>query len=597
MRDAYEDVRAAFDRAEDVFADPAGPGHNGPPASIEAPGEAPPVDPFAEAPPELVEECAGFPLNDYGNGKRFVAYFGGDVINVPRVGWFVWDGKHWAQDEDSLKVRRHAQQINILVGREAEVIQLEGWENDLIQLGKDARKDLRDLMEIPASKRSDDQKARIYELETQVEKAEALQKKLAGMRRAHTSHAKATGNSGPITNLMKEAAVDRTKAIADLDADKLMINTGTGAVRFHQAENKVAGRKVWRREVLAHARGLMLSKLMDCDFDPEAECPEFHKFMLSIQPDPAIRDFLQRWFGYTLTGLTTEQKLCFFYGVGRNGKSTLVDLIAKMMGPYAASVPIESLAGSEQRKGSDATPDLVRLPGARMVRASEPEKGQKFREALIKSLTGGEEILIRRMMQEFVQVVPDFKLTISGNYKPEIRGTDEGIWRRVLLVPFPAAISDADADAALPVKLWNERNGILNWLLEGTEKWLNDGLAIPQEVLDATKEYRAQNDPVRVFLENCCVIDGEPDTFTRTKELVEAFTWWAEATGKANGWTTRTVSDHLKTKAETWVSAEGKRFHEHKRSAMGYKGIRLSDEFRALRDEADVEARYADPRA
>lgn len=130
------------------------------------------------------------------------------------------------------------------------------------------------------------------------------------------------------------------------------------------------------------------------------------RFLERIQPEPEMRAFLQRWFGYSLTGLTNEQKLVFLHGGGRNGKSTLVDLVAKMMGEYATSMPIETLTGSETRKGSDATPDLVRLPGARMVRASEPEKGVQFKEALIKLLTGGEPIMVRRMRRNSLKSIP-----------------------------------------------------------------------------------------------------------------------------------------------------------------------------------------------
>jgi len=112
----------------------------------------------------------------------------------------------------------------------------------------------------------------------------------------------------------------------------------------------------------------------------------------------------------------------------------------------------------------------------RQVRSAEPEKGQNLKEGFIKAITGGEEFLVRRMQQEFIEVTPEFKLTISGNHKPEIRGTDAGIWRRVLLVPFMVSIPDEDVDALLPKKLWEERAGILNWMLAGLEKWLTDGL-------------------------------------------------------------------------------------------------------------------------
>jgi putative DNA primase/helicase len=392
--------------------------------------------------------------------------------------------------------------------------------------------------------------------------------------------------------MLREAQVDLYQPLTRLNDDPLMINTETCVVRFRVELDPRSQKKKVIRETLQHARDQFLSKMMAVGYEPKAKCPDFDRFLISIQPEPEKREFLQRWCGYSLSGLTTEQKLCFFFGGGRNGKSTIVDLLAKMMAAYATTVPIESLAGSDQRKGSDATPDLVRLPGARMVRSAEPEKGQKLKEGFIKAITGGEEFLVRRMQQEFVEVTPEFKLTISGNHKPEIRGTDAGIWRRVLLVPFLVSIPDEDVDALLPKKLWEERAGILNWLLDGLEKWLNDGLKIPQEILDATEEYREESDPMLVFINNCCTVDGDPDVFTRSRELIDAFNWWYVDAGKGDAWTSKTVSRQFSDKSKFHKTSDGKGFTAAKVSDTGYRGIRLSAEFIQRREGAEVDARY-----
>jgi len=359
MRDDYDDVRAAFDRAEPVYPadfDPRPPQGCGP--------DDPPSDPGFDPDEALAQACALFPLNDYGNGQRFKSYFGADCLFVPRVSWFVWTGKLWEQDDDQLETRRHAQQISSKISREAVYIRLEDWENDKIDAGDLAREDVAEIKEIPPSKRDDDQKARLKELEQQVERGDALKKKLAGMRRGHHSHARAAGNTSPINNMMREAQVDLYQPLTRLNDDPLMINTETCVIKFRVELDPRTQKKRVHLDRIDHARDLFLSKMMAVGFDPDAKCLEFDRFMISIQPEPEMREFLQRWFGYSLSGLTTEQKLCFFYGGGRNGKSTIVDLLAKMMAAYATTVPIESLAGSDQRKGSDATPDLVRLPGA-----------------------------------------------------------------------------------------------------------------------------------------------------------------------------------------------------------------------------------------
>lgn len=586
MSDEYRDVRDAIDHAETFRPD----GYDQDPRTPQDEGQFPPPCDPDEA---LTNECALHPLNDFGNGKRFKGYYGSECLFVPRVSWFVWEGRLWAQDDDQLEVRRFAQKVSAKIAREAQYIRLEEWEEMQVEAGDQAREEVAEIKETAASKRTDEQKARLRDLQKVVDRSDDLKKKLASLRRGHHSHAKAAGNTSPINNMMREAQVDLYQPLTRLNEDPLMINTETCVLRFRVELDPRTQKKRVIRDVLDHARDQYLSKMMAVEFDPDAKCPDYEKFLCSIQPDPELREFLQRWFGYCLSGLTTEQKLCFFYGEGRNGKSTIVDLIAKMMAAYATTVPIESLAGSDQRKGSDATPDLVRLPGARMVRAAEPERGQKLKEGFIKAITGGEEILVRRMQQEFVEVTPEFKLTISGNHKPEIRGTDKGIWRRVLLVPFLVSIADEDVDALLPQKLWAERVGILNWLLEGLEKWLESGLMIPQEILDATEEYREESDPMLVFINTCCEVTGDPNVFTRSRDLIDAFNWWYVDAGKGDAWTSKTVSKHFSDKSKFHKTPDGKGFTAAKVSDTGYRGIRLSPEFVQLREDAQANAKYS----
>lgn len=134
-------------------------------------------------------------------------------------------------------------------------------------------------------------------------------------------------------------------------------------------------------QFVPHARDQLITKMMPVRYDPEAKRPIFDRFITRILPDPEVRRFVQRWFALNTTALTGEQKLVFFYGLGANGKSVLVDLIARMFGDYAATARIETLTGSTKKDGSAATPDLVPLMLARMVRTSEPEEGEKLREA------------------------------------------------------------------------------------------------------------------------------------------------------------------------------------------------------------------------
>lgn len=588
MTTTYQKVGRAFEDADEIF-----PEADGATADPRTPHEDSPIDPDIDPEIELARRCAVFPLNDFGNGKRFTEYFGDNTLFIPRVGWFVWDGRVWAQDDDQLEVRRVAQQVSAKVAAEAAHIRLEDWEAAQVADGELAREAASEIKETPAARRTPEQKALLKDYDDQIDRADDLKKKLAKMRAGHHSHAKAAGNTSPINNMMREAQVDVYKPLKALNANKIMFNTENCVLHFEAVdEHPVTGKRAFVLRRQDHSRDLYLTKMMQVEYDPEATCPQFERFMETVLPSDELRAFVQRWFGYSITGLTTEQKLAFLYGSGRNGKSTLLELIARIMGAYAASVPIESLSGTEQRKGGDATPDLVRLPGARLVRASEPERGTKMREALIKQLTGGADILVRRMMQEFVEVTPEFSLTIDGNYKPEIRGTDNGIWRRVLLVPFLVSIPDEDVDPLLPNHLWDERAGIFNWLLEGCRQWLEGGLAVPQEVLDATKEYREESDPILEFIQGFCEVTGNHEDFTRAREMNEAFTWWQVNSGSSDPWGTRTIFKHLKDKTDFFKDDQGRTFKHDKSNNTGWRGIRLTDEFRERRRDAEADERY-----
>ena len=245
------------------------------------------------------------------------------------------------------------------------------------------------------------------------------------------------------------------------------------------------------------------------------------------------------------------------------------------MADYATTLPIESLTGSEQRKGSDATPDLVRLPGARFVRASEPEQGQQMKEALIKAMTGGEAMLIRRMMQEFVEIVPEFKLTISGNHKPYVRGSDDGIWRRILLVPWNVQIPEEETDLMLPQKLWAERAGIFRWMVEGCLEWMETGLRIPNAITVATEEYRRDSDVMGTFLKEECEISGDADTWVSTKDLVEAFNAWMME-NQYSAWARLRTTKEIRKQSENMKGRPGAEFFYLKRSISGYQGISIS---------------------
>lgn len=537
--------------------------------------DAPPADPQAEEPPERI--ASGFPLNDYGNGQRFVTYFGDQVIWVPRVGWFTWTGKVWQKDPDRIATRRLAQQVSERMGVETEFLVLEDW-----KMGQIARK--RDLIDqltaIEADANDPEAGAKAADLRRQITAIGEFEKRLSEKRGEHRRFAKSTGNTGKIDALLTEGGIALAHDVDALDAAEMDINTESGVLRFSVSGGGDSGySRTAEVRLMPHDRAHLMTKMMPVTYDPTALCPKFDAFFEEVQPDPEMRAFIMRWLGLSMTA-TRVQLLAFWYGAGANGKSVLADLVARMLDGYAATAKIKSLTGVDRRGGGDATPDLMPLIGARFVRASEPREGEPLQEELIKELTGGEPIMVRALNSDFVVWDPYFHLTISGNHKPVIRGTDDGIWRRLMLVEWNVQIPEHRRDKDLCDKLFDEeRSGILNRLCYGLLDFMEGGLRVPATVSDATREFREESDPVGTFLDQCCLITGDHADSIGARELGEAFNFWLSDAGMGE-FKPRTVAIKLKEKAGRWKSRiTGKSFVARKSSTMAYDGIAFNAVF------------------
>jgi putative DNA primase/helicase len=217
-----------------------------------------------------------------------------------------------------------------------------------------------------------------------------------------------------------------------------------------------------------------------------------------------------------------------------------------------------------------------------MVRASEPEKGVQWQEGLIKQLTGGEPILVRALNENFFEATPIFKLTIGGNHAPDIRGMDDGIWRRLMIVPFNVQIPKAERDPLIVQRMMAEAPGILNWLVEGARSYLEAGLAPPAEVSQATDELRQEADPYGRFLDTCCVVTGDAADSITSRELLHCFIYWQMKAGETP-YKDRTISLAMKEHSRRWRSAKtGKQFVARETGRfIGYDGIRLTEIFAA----------------
>lgn len=542
--------------------------------------------------PETLRAASRLPINDLGNGQRYVLHFGEDVIHVPRVGWHVWDGCVWRVDPDMIAARARAQRLSALVLAEVPHLYLSDEKMQAMARERDLREERRalDLQRDDEGRLSDVAAARLARIDLELAAIEGLKSSLSKIRTAHRTFARSTGNTGKIKAAMTEAEVPLSVRIEDLDVRPMDVNTASCVLRFVCTARPGTWPLVDVVEI-PHDRALRMTKIMATGFDRAATAPLFQSFLNRIMPDPGMQAFLQRWFGYSMLGLTSEQALAFFYGMGANGKSALTDLMARLMGSYAATAKIESLTGQNRRSGGDATPDLINIVAARMVRASEPEKGVQWQEGLIKQLTGGEPILVRALNENFFETVPKFKLTIGGNHAPDIRGMDDGIWRRLMIVPFNVQIPKGERDAGIVDKMLAEGPGILNWLVEGARSYLEAGLAPPFEVSRATDELRQDADPYGRFLDDACVVSGDVGDSVTSRELMLCFQFWQMRRGDTP-YKERTISVAFKDHSRRWRSPRtGKQFVARETGRFnGYDGLRLTDFFREEWQKAPKDA-------
>ncbi|MFL6797475.1 MAG: phage/plasmid primase, P4 family [Xanthobacteraceae bacterium] len=262
--------------------------------------------------------------------------------------------------------------------------------------------------------------------------------------------------------------------------------------------------------------------------------------------------FLQRYFGYSLTGETSEHRFVFAYGTGANGKSTLINTIARIFADYATIADVGTfIAAAHERHPTD----LAKLHGYRLVVAQETEKGRRWDDVKIKSMTGGDKMTARFMRQDYFDFVPTFKLFITGNHKPRLDNVDEAMRRRLLLVPFTVQIPPEERDPELPRKLEAEWPAILRWCLDGCLEWQRIGLAPPPVVAYATAAYFDDQDTVQQWLDECTK-DGGPYAFTLTKQLFASWKQWCDERHMAPG-SLETFSGALEDRGFTKKRATG----------------------------------------
>jgi putative DNA primase/helicase len=400
------------------------------------------------------------PFTDVANAARFVERCGWDLHYCAAwKKWLVWDGRRWEVDK-----------IGAVNEKAKDVLR---EMRKMMREAGDMRKVLRlDLDEYSKHVRRSEGK---YKLSAMIELAQTVR-------------------PIPVTT-------------EQLDADPWLLNCPNGTIDLR------AGK------IREHRREDLLTKLIRVEYDPEAKCPTFDKFLAKIMNgSKALIEYLERVIGYCLTGDVGEKAIFVLFGEGNNGKTTFLEAIRHVLADYAGQVPIQSLM--KKNWGEGIPNDIAQLQGKRFVTSSETESGSELAVAKIKNLVGLATLQARFLYQEFFEFTPTFKILMDCNHKPVIRGHDPAIWNRLKFIPFTVTIPDDDIDRAMGAKLRAEAPGILAWAVRGCLKWQRRGLDEPKEVRQATQSHRREMDTIGRFIGERCEVGRD---FRETKARLHLF--------------------------------------------------------------------------
>ncbi len=437
-----------------------------PPASTDNP------NPHVEASQSVEHALLKQLRNDTGNADRLILKFGRHLRYCPAFRkWLVWDGRRWAVDDQGA-ARRMAKKT--MLEYLAEAVEADNKDHRVFAYGSlDARR---------------------------------------------------------ISNMLTMAECELAITPDQLDTYPFLLNFMNGTLDLESGK------------LLPHDPERFITKLVHYSYNPRAECPLFLSFIARVMGNHAdasepeldraerMVEFLQRALGYSLTGTTEEKAVFVPFGSGNNGKTTLLATFLHLLAEYAVLLQADTLMVRQESNNTQA--DLADLRGARFVMTSETEEGQRLSQSKLKRITQGMgKIKAIRKYENPIEFWESHKLWLDTNSKPTIRAADDqATFNRLHPIPFTVTIPAAEIDKSLPRKLLAEGEGILAWAVSGALQWRRIGLCKPVEVSAANDDWKAENDQLGRFIEDCCVVGGSFSN--RARPLYLCYREWAEGAGE-----------------------------------------------------------------
>ena len=430
------------------------------------------------------------PFTDDGNATRLIERHRDQIRFVAKWGtWLTWDGRRWQEDPDANAVTNLCRRL------------------------------LRD------------EAVNLHALAQKLEKSK--EKSDTAKSQAYRSTARSLGALKTIRAAVSLAATDPSIYVDpdDLDARPQLLNVANGTIDLATGVLRAAD------------PADLLTKFVDVNYVTGTESPKWESFLARVLPDRDVRDYVQTLVGYALTGHVREQVCVFLIGTGANGKTVFVNTLQHVFGEYHAVGRPDVLVATR----NDTHPTYVaRMKGARLVTIAELDQGAKVDEAQLKILTGGDRLEARRMREDPWEFNPTHQIVVMSNHKPEVKGTDEGIWRRIRLIPFDVTIPFHDRDPNLAADIAAEIDGVLAWAVEGATRYLIEGLGeLPTHVDLATASFRSEQNQILRFCEDRgYVLTGKHTDSETFGTIWGDYQAWAHEAGERQD-TQRTFGENL----------------------------------------------------
>ena len=424
---------------------------------------------------KLVELDAAnnFPLTDIGSATLFSAVFENKHrYNVTAKDWFYYDGQRWILDREGLRARKSAKELSKALS--------------------------------------------IYAVNCLPDEDE--KRKEQCLKYALTWTYSRTRNA-----IIQDSRDLNFISNEELDADDYVLNLQNCVLVFH--EDKV--------EKHEHSADLLLSKIANAEYHPGARCERWELFLDEVmQGDKDKIHYLQKLFGTCLTGDVRLEKMWFLFGsTTRNGKSTMIERIADVLGDYSKTIRPETLAIKNNPDSRTASPDVAKLAGTRLCVCSEIPKRMPLDVGLLKTLTGRDTIVARFLHQDEFEFVPKFKMICNTNFLPVV--SDNTIFKsdRVQVVSFDRHFEESEQDKTLKDKLSTKEalSGILNWMVEGWIAFCREGLEVPEAIKKSTTDYEVSSDKLQNFI-NECLAEAEGKNIS-VKETYARYEKWCSENG------------------------------------------------------------------